>query len=658
MADAHPNDPPKRNGTLDLTIPDDRIHRVEARIASGDGIDVRRFQVSERMSSLFEVQIVAVSDNPDIDFEAVIGQPMSFAAHAAQSRTWTGVCSHLRQVGVEEKNLSTYELTLVPRLWLTTQRRNHRMFQHKGEIDIVLQLLGEWGISPTLRLAGVYKKRKYRVQYGESDYTFLSRMLEDAGVSFYFDNGSESQLVLDDGPHGNAARAPIAFRENPTDAELEHVTEVRVGRRLRPGKYTVRDHDYRRPASFKLMASASGAGPTEDQLERFHYVPGAFLFESAKGESTPSADDKGKYRPDESEGEALAQRRLDAKRTSAREVSFKTNALDPAPGTILSFLDHPKSELGREKRLLVIESSLSGVIPDEAWVHGCTAVSADARYRPPLRTPKPRALGVESATVVGMAGEEIHVDEFGRVRVHFHWDRESQMSDDSSCWIHVSQPWGGAGFGGTNLPRVGQEVIVDFLGADPDRPIIIGRVYTNLEKTPYRLPENKTQSGWKTNSTQGTGGYNELMFEDQAGKELVRMQAERDLNKLVKNDESVKIGNDRTKGVGHDDALTVGNDRSKQIGNDEDVTIGNDASKHVQNNLREVIGLNRSRAVGANETVEVGGSQTIKVGEKIEIVCGNAKIVMEKSGKITISGSDISINGATVKVTGDPIDLN
>ena len=217
------------------------------------------------------------------------------------------------------------------------------MFQQMSEIDIVQKVLGEWGVSPVLRLAGKYKKRKYRVQYGESDYTFICRLLEDAGVSFYFEGGGE--LVLDDGPQRNAPRAPLAFRDHPTQADLEHVTAVRVGRRLRPGAYTVRDHDHRRPPSYPLMARATGGAGVEGRLERFHYAPGAFLFESAQGNSTPHADDKGKYRTDEGDGAALARRRLDAERGGAKGVTFKTSAMDPAPGTVLSFLDHPKSEL-------------------------------------------------------------------------------------------------------------------------------------------------------------------------------------------------------------------------------------------------------------------------------------------------------------------------
>lgn len=196
----------------------------------------------------------------------------------------------------------------------------------------------------------------------------------------------------------------------------------------------------------------------------------------------------------------MARRRLDGSRSEALSCAFDTNALDLAPGVVLSMIGHPQRDLGEDRRLLVVASTLTGTVGARLQ-HHCEAHRADVPYRPLPKTPRPRVMGVESATVVGPAGEEIHTDEFGRVRVHFHWDRESRMDEKSSCWIHVSQSWGGAGYGGVNLPRIGQEVVVDFLGGDPDRPIITGRVYTNLQKVPYSLPASKTQSGWKSNVT-------------------------------------------------------------------------------------------------------------------------------------------------------------
>jgi len=239
---------------------------------------------------------------------------------------------------------------------------------------------------------------------------------------------------------------------------------------------------------------------------------------------------------------------------------------------------------------------------------------------------------VESATVVGPKGEEIHTDEFGRVRVHFHWDRESSMNEKSSCWIHVGQGWAGAGFGTTHLPRVGQEVLVDFLSGDPDRPIIVARVYTNTQKTPYKLPDHKTQTGWKSNSTGGTGGYNEIMFEDMGGRELVRMQAERDLTKLVKRNESVTIGVDCSRSVGRDDSLSVGNDRSRMVGNNESVTVG----------------ANQSITVGANQTITVGGKQTETImddrtltltGNLTETIIGSSTLTQTGDQSVTLAGN-------------------
>ena len=620
-------------------------NRIEVSVASGDTIDVRHFTVSERISALFEISLVATSSNDDIDFESVVGKPMTLKLRGGilpnQERTWTGVCSQLQQVAVEDRGLSTYQLSLVPSLWLLTQRRNHRMFQLKSEVDIVVQILGEWGITPVQRLSGTYKKRKYRVQYAETDFAFVNRMLEDAGIAYFFEaEDGETKLVLHDAPQSASLRTPpIAYRDNPTDADMEHITEVRIARKIRPGKYTLRDHDYRRPASYKLLASAKNAQGVEEKLERFHYTPGAFLFESDKGDATPSADDKGKYRTDEGEAGSIAQKRLDAKRAVAKTIHFDTNAMDAAPGVVMSYLDHPKSDLGAGKRFLVLASSLAGT-HDSKWVNSCEVVSAEQAYRPAMTTPKPKVSGVESATVVGPAGEEIHTDEFGRVRVHFHWDRESQMDDNSSCWIHVSQPWGGTGFGGSNLPRIGQEVIVDFLSGDPDRPVVVGRVYTTVQPTPYALPENKTRSGWRSNSSPGGGGFNELMFEDKKGAELLSMQAERDMTTLVKHDQKLTVLNDREKTVLHDEKVHVEHDRTETVVNDETITIQHDRTETVGNDEKIVIQHDRLEAVANDETILIAHDRTRIVGHDDRLGVGNDRTTIVGHDSTEAVGND------------------
>ncbi|MBK9258553.1 MAG: type VI secretion system tip protein VgrG [Polyangiaceae bacterium] len=665
---------------------------LSVELASGDSFDVREFTVNERMSQLFEVRLVALTDNPNVDFESIVGQKARFVLHhghglAGSQRIWTGICNELEQLAVEETGLSSYHVAIVPTFWLATQRRNHRMFQQLSEPDIVVKLLSEWGIEPVLKIdKGAYKKRKYRVQYAESDYAFICRMLEDAGISFYFETqDGESKLVLADAPQSNAARAAIAFRDNPTTADKEHVTDVRIARKVRPGKLTIRDVDYRKPPSYNLAATAAGAASAiEDKLERFHYEPGAFLFGAEKGDDTPAADDKGKARTDETEGQKLAQRRLEAKRASGTTVSFSTSAHDVAPGMVTSFLDHPRADLASDKKLLVVESNLAGTSTGE-WTHQCEAKSAKQPYRPPTRAHKPKVNGVESATVVGPAGEEIHCDEFGRVRVHFHWDRESKMDDNSSCWIPVSQPWGGAGYGGVNLPRIGQEVLVDFLGGDPDRPVVVGRVFTNLQKVPYKLPDNKTQSGIRSNSTGATGGYNELMFEDAQGKELVRMQAERDYNKLVKHDEVATIMNDRTKTVHQNETVTIGQNRqktvkanesvsigqsrTKSIGANETITIGKNLLKTVQASEREVTAINRSVVVGVSRSTQVGAIDSTTVGATYSVMvsppgeggpaAGTAQtIVHDKITFSTPGGASIEMSGDTITLTAATITVS
>ncbi len=582
-------------------------HNQEVRIASGDALDVREFSISESMSTLFSVTVTAVSKNPDIDFEGAIGQEASFTLRArsltGEARTWRGVLSELHQVRTDEDGLSTYQLRIEPRLWLASQRRNSRIFQTKSELDIARQLLREWEIETDEKITGRYKTRKYRVQYGETDFAFLARMLEEAGITFYFtEKDGRTVCVLSDAPQNNEQRPlPIAYHDKPSnDAGAEHVTAVRVSRLVRPGKLTLRDHDYRRPAGFALGASATRGG-VEEHLESFHYEPGAFLFEASGGLSTPVADDRGMHRTDETEGAELAKRRLAASRADAATVSFRTNVVDLAPGSVVRILNHPQREVADDKKLLVIGSRIEGT-HDKPIVHACETLAAAAPYHPPLRQPKPKAGGVESATVVGPGIEEIHTDEFGRVRVQFHWDREGDRDENSSCWIHVSQTWGGAGFGGTNLPRVGQEVIVDFLGGDPDRPVITGRVYTNLQKTPYPLPANKTRSGWRSNSSPSYGGYNEIMFEDKAGGELVHMRAQRNMTTQVNNDQMSSVGNNRSTSVSKHETVTVG-------GNKNSSTQGSNTSMTGADFMQSVLGMFTSLA-SADRMLHTEGSSS------------------------------------------------
>lgn len=604
-------------------------YNEEVTIASGDALDVREFSISESISTLFSVTLTVTSKNPDIDFEASIGQGAAFTLRyrslVGQPRTWRGVLSELHQAGVDDEGLTTYHLRIEPRLWLASQRRNSRIFQGKTELEIARQLLKEWDIDTQEKITAKYKTRKYRVQYGETDFGFLARMLEEAGISFYFvDHDDRTICVLSDAPQENEARpVPIAYRDKPAGADKEHVTAVRVSRMVRPGKLTLRDHDFRRPANFALGATAATKG-MEEGLESFHYEPGAFLFQSTVGLSTPAADDKGMYRTDEVEGLALTKKRLAASRGDAATVSFTTNVIDLGPGSVLRILHHPQRELADGKKHLVVRSRIEGT-HDQPLVHHCETRAAAEAYHPPLRQPKPKAGGVESATVVGRIAEEIHTDEFGRVRVQFHWDREGDRDDNSSCWIHVSQSWAGAGFGSTNLPRVGQEVIVDFLGGDPDRPVITGRVYTNLQKTPYPLPEHKTRSGWKSNSTPSYGGYNEIMFEDKAGGELVHMRAQRNMTTEVLKDQFLNVGNCRSTAISKHDTKSVSGNQSCTVQGNNSTMTGCDFMESVMGAFTSVASADRMLRTKGCSSSEAQ-THTITSDQGTTITVGNSMI--------------------------------
>ncbi|WP_437989242.1 type VI secretion system Vgr family protein [Sorangium sp. So ce145] len=598
--------------------------------ASGESpLSVSHFSVHEGISTLFTVSISATSEDPSVDFDAIIGQPASFRAARdlafsplGAARLWSGLCNSMQLARAEPLGRSTYHLRIVPRLWLLTQRRGHRIFQHLSIPDIADKLLGEWNIDPIWQIdRPLYPKLEYKVQYGETDYAFLSRLLEEAGIAFTFpnDDANGSRLLLDDALHARPPRTtpPLRYVDHPTEAAAEHeiVTEVRLVHDVRPGAYAVRDVDFRNPA-FPTLGEAEKAAAPEDRYEHFDYQPGAFLVASAGPADTPAADDKGSYRHDQPSGKALAQRALDAERVEKRAVSFTTNTTDLWPCVIFSIGQHPHPELPDSQRLLVTHFSIEGAAVD-TWHMSGTAVFASVPYRPPRRTPRPKIHSVQSATVVGPAGQQIHTDEFGRVRVQFPWDREGTRDDSSSTWIRVSQGWAGAGFGALTLPRVGQEVLVAFLNGDPEQPIVVARLSNMTNPVPYKLPENKTRSAWKSDTSPGSDGWNEILFEDLAGSELVYMQAQKNLRRLVKHDETITVVNDREKTV-------AGNETDTTLGKRTEVTAG-DRTEEVSGTRTTAAIKILAKRVKGDEIERTLGGQIGWVGKDRQIIVKKTK---------------------------------
>ena len=572
-----------------------------------DSLEPRSFSVHEELSRPFRVEIVARSPSPDLDLETVVGQAAVFRivglAGVTPTRTWTGICERCEQTRVEPSGLSTYELTIVPALWLLGRRRNHRLFQHMSHVDIVVALLSEWNVSHALALdRAAYPRLELRCQYGETDLAFFSRMLEEAGISYFFTEDAEkgSTLVLSDRPHAADARPapPLPFMDEPPNAaqqDTHYVTAVRVHREVRPAKVVLRDFDFRAP-DLALFAESFSPGGLEQRLEQYSYAPGAFLTEGHRAGDTPSADDKGVARHHQGAGVGLATRLLEGERAGRRGVRLVTNAYDVAPGVIFSIGGHPRDELSPDRRLLAKQVHFHGEVGKE-WQSEVTALFTDVPVRPPPVHDKPRIFGVQSAVVVGPAGDRVHTDEHGRVRVQFHWDREGRLDDGSSCWVRVSQPWAGGGYGMINLPRVGHEVLVGFFEGNPDQPVIVGRVWNGKQQVPYKLPASKLVTAWKSDSNS-----NIILFDDTPGEEKFYTQAEKDRVGIVKKDEKYLTGGKRTVAIRKKETTLVGDKSERFAGKKHSITAG----------------MESSHKAGMGFSVTAGMEAKIKAGMKVE----------------------------------------
>ena len=529
---------------------------VELSLESGDQLEVRQFNILETISAAFRIDLIARSTDDAIDFTKIIGQKATLEiAGEGSGRTWTGVVANIAQTEIEPEGLSTYNIEMAPKLWLLTQRKNNRVFQHLSVPDIIKKLLGEWGVELVSKVKQTYPKLPMRVQYGESDYDFLRRTLNEAGISFFFhtEEGEETKVVLSDSPQDAEAEDALPFHRDTSMAQgLSYASSVNISSKVVPTKATTRDFDFRRPR-YALEGAHGGGDGSHPLLEDYQYSPGSSVSESAAG-GEAMGDSEGSYRHSDDAATGAARRKAEGKKTRSTKIGFSFSGAALYPGKTFSITGHPHPAIADGKKLLVTHCHLNGE-PTGGWEAGGEAVSTDGPYSPsvdhgathgapsngaddpysPLgKLNKPKINGLQSAIVTGPAGEEIHTDEHGRVKVQFAWDREGKFDDKSSSWVRVAQAWAGAGFGNLSIPRVGQEVLIGFQDGDPDHPVVIGCMHNATSPVPYALPDNKTRTSFKSNSK---GGANEITFDDASGKEMFYVQAQNDLHKIVKKDE-------------------------------------------------------------------------------------------------------------------------
>ena len=598
--------------------------RITLTSSLGDGVLLfRRLDGREAVSEPFELGLELLSERHDIPDTEVLGKPMGLHLEldGKAKRHWNGYVSHFAYLGSAtapdgKESFARYEAVMVPWLWFLSRRYDCRIFQDKSVPDIVKEVASAYpGAELELRLSEAYVPRVYCVQYRESDLAFVSRLLEDEGIAYFVEHAADKHtVVLVDAPNGyhrfpGYGEIPYYPRDPQARRERDHVDEWRLASVVRRGRTTLQSFDFEKPRT-DLTATIAEPYPHAKSTSEVYDYPGDYV--------------------DLGRGDQLARLRLEADQADHRRALGEATARGLAPGHKVKLKNHPRHDQNIDYLLLAVDHTLespeyrSADVKREPELYRCRFEAQDASvpFRPPPRTPRPIVRGPQTAMVTGPSGEEIWTDKYGRVKVQFHWDRLGKRDENSSCWIRVSQPWAGPGFGGVMLPRIGQEVVIDFLEGDPDRPIITGRVYNALAMPPYALPANATQSGIKSNSSKGGGGSNEIRFEDKKGSEEVWIHAQKDENivvendktELVKHNETITIGNDRTETVDHDETMTVVNNRTRNVGQNETVVIGANRADTVTLNEVRTVGVAQQQIVGAARNVTVGAAQAHEIG--------------------------------------------
>jgi type VI secretion system secreted protein VgrG len=545
---------------------------------------------------------------------------------------------------------------------LLSRASNSRIFQQKTVPNIVAKIFEEHGFSGEVDDSGLeagnYGKHDFLVQYHETDFNFVSRLMEQAGIYYSFRHGKDNHvLVLSDGPTDE--RVPgyetIRFVKGESGQGAlgeEHIDSLSVGLQVEPSVFVAKEFDFEKPRAPLLSRKSAPLAGSDAKLEVFEY-PGHYI--------------------DGGERNAYVGRRLEEQQLDYEAIEGTANARGIRPGARFKLSEYPWAAQNRE--YLVTSASYTLAVNDYTTGGGsaeadfsCHFVAIDGKrsYRTPMATPKPTVSGPQTAIVVGKAGEEIWTDKYGRVKVHFHWDREGKEDETSSCWVRVAQIWAGAKWGAMHIPRIGQEVIVDFLEGDPDRPIITGRVYNGDNMPPYDLPANQTQSGLKSHSTKGGGpkNFNELRFEDKKGSEQVFLQAEKDLESLVKNNEQRTVGANRSTDIGNDESITVGGNRTEQVAKNETIAIGASRTETVAANESVTVGAARSltvaladaNTIGGAHDLTVGGNDTTSVGGSQSVTVGGGQNTSVGAGSVLDVGKDLTINvGAkrSISIAGD-----
>lgn len=614
-----------------------------------------RMNAREELSRLSEFQLALLSERSDINLDAIMGKNVTVKLELPddKKRFFNGYVTRFAQIGTHGR-YHLYHATVRPWLWFLTRTSNCRIFQEMTVPDIIKKVLDEYSVADVkFELSGTYRVWEYCVQYRETDFNFISRLMEQEGIYYYFkhQDGRHTLTIADSYTAHSAVEGyeQIAFIPNDRVArpEQEHIDDWNFSREIQPGRYVLDDFNFKTP-SLDLQ--------TKTKISRKHELADYEVF-----------DYPGIYTVT-GEGEHYVKTRLEEIHSQFEFAHAKSNARGITVGSLFKLTGHARVDQNRE--YLTTSASFYLEFSEYEAMEGggstysssFAAMNSAEPFRPQRITPKPFVQGPQTAMVVGPAGDEIYTDKYGRVKVQFHWDRFGKSDENSSCWMRVSHPWAGKNWGMVAIPRITQEVIVDFLEGDPDQPIITGRVYNAESMPPYELPANMTQTGVKTRSSKGgsAANFNEIRFEDKKGAEQLFIHAEKNQDIEVENDETHWVGHDRKKTIDNDETSHIKHDRTETVGNNEKITIGVDRTESVGSNETITIGVDRTEKVGSNETIsigadrkeDVGKSETIMIGADRDITVGaseTATVALQRTHTVGINET-ISV-GAAQEIT-------
>ncbi|QYD71602.1 type VI secretion system tip protein VgrG [Paraburkholderia edwinii] len=609
--------------------PTDDTTRIAIAGAPFDALFPASFSGREALSALGELNLRAIGAAPPLSLSGFTGQ------HATLSLEWDttprlldALCTRAAQLPSTVDG-SHYAFELRPWLWLLTLASNNRIFQGKTTRQIIEAVFDGNNLTDySFNLTGSYEAREYCVQYAQTDFAFVSWLCEEEGWFYFFahSDGKHTLTIADNNDAFTTLAGAATLSCSPAQSggrETAQVLYCEIVEESVTGAFASSDYAYLTPASqLYSQAQADSSAPS------MYEYPGRYQTSSV--------------------GSAVTKRGIDARRGAKRRLTGESDCRALVPGGRFTLAGHESADAN-------VEWIVSSVIHDAdhgQYRNRFEAFPADTNWRPPRVTPRP-PMPTQTATVVGKSGEELWTDQYGRVKVQFHWDRDGKNDEQSSCWIRVAQPWASKRFGMQFMPRIGDEVVVTFVDADPDRPLITGSVYNGANLPPYTLPDNQTQSGIKTSTSKGGAGFNELRFEDKQDSEEVFLQAQKDLNANVLNDATWTIGHDETSTIKHarthtvkegDDTLVVeqGNRSATVKTGDETVDITGARTVKAGGNETRTVGGNLDQTITGNMTLTVNGNLTIKV---------SGTLSMQSTGNLSAKSDGSITNQAALSLT-------